>query len=67
MADTKKPNEAQTGENKPGKFHYNPGNMAGEKAGIIKECDKQNGKENVERDGGVGENQVRRDQSQKNR
>ena len=33
MADNKDPNEKQPGENKPGKFHFNPGNQAGKTAG----------------------------------
>jgi hypothetical protein len=31
MADSKKPNEKQPGENPDGKYHFNPGNMAGKK------------------------------------
>jgi hypothetical protein len=30
-ADNKNPNEKQPGENPEGKFHFNPGNMAGKK------------------------------------
>ena len=35
MADTnnKNPNEKQPGENREGKYHFNPGNMAGKKPG----------------------------------
>jgi len=33
MSNNKKPNEKQPGEHPEGKFHYNPGNMAGKKAG----------------------------------
>ncbi len=29
MAETSKSNEKKPGEQPPGKFHYNPGNMAG--------------------------------------
>ena len=29
MADNKNPNQKQDGEKQPGKYHYNPGNMAG--------------------------------------
>jgi len=29
MANNKNPNEKQPGENPEGKYHYNPGNMAG--------------------------------------
>ena len=31
MANNKNPNEKQPGENPEGKYHYNPGNMAGKK------------------------------------
>ncbi len=31
MADNKNPNEKRPGENPEGKYHYNPGNMAGKK------------------------------------
>jgi hypothetical protein len=31
MANNKNPNEKQPGENPDGKYHYNPGNMAGKK------------------------------------
>lgn len=33
MANNKNPNEKQPGAKKDGKFHYNPGNMSGKKAG----------------------------------
>jgi hypothetical protein len=33
MANNKNPNQKQPGENEPGKFHYNPGNMSGKKIG----------------------------------
>jgi hypothetical protein len=33
MANNKNPNEKQPGENPEGKYHYNPGNMAGKKLG----------------------------------
>ena len=33
MANNKNPNEKQPGENPEGKFHFNPGNMAGKKPG----------------------------------
>ena len=32
MAQNKNPNEKQPGENKPGKYHFNPGNQAGKAA-----------------------------------
>jgi hypothetical protein len=31
MADNKDPSEKQPGENPEGKYHFNPGNMAGKK------------------------------------
>ena len=34
MANNEKPNEKQPGENPEGKYHYNPGNMAGKSPGI---------------------------------
>lgn len=33
MANNKNPNVKQPGENPEGKFHFNPGNMAGKKPG----------------------------------
>jgi hypothetical protein len=33
VANNKNPNEKQPGAKKDGKFHYNPGNMSGKKAG----------------------------------
>ena len=33
MANNKKPNLKQPGENPDGKFHFNPGNMAGKTPG----------------------------------
>jgi hypothetical protein len=41
MANYKNPNERQPGEKKPGKFHYNPGNMSGKTAGIKKDESEQ--------------------------
>jgi hypothetical protein len=35
MANNKNPNEKQPGENPDGKYHYNPGNMAGKKPGDL--------------------------------
>jgi hypothetical protein len=37
MANNKNPNEKQPGENPEGKFHYNPGNMAGKKAKVLED------------------------------
>ncbi len=33
--------DAGSAEKKSGKYHYNPGNMAGEKAGIVEEIERQ--------------------------
>jgi hypothetical protein len=35
MATDKNPPQQQHGEKKPGKFHYNPGNMAGKEADAV--------------------------------
>ena len=40
MANNKNPNEKQPGENPEGKYHYNPGNMAGKKPGSGADCRK---------------------------
>jgi hypothetical protein len=42
MADNKDPNEKQPGENKPGKFHFNPGNQAGKTAETLKPASQPN-------------------------
>jgi hypothetical protein len=36
----RKPNEKQPGEHPEGKYHYNPGNMAGKKPGDAEQTDK---------------------------
>ena len=36
----KNPNVKQPGENPDGKYHFNPGNMAGKKPGDAKQTDK---------------------------
>jgi hypothetical protein len=36
----KNPNEKQPGENPDGKYHFNPGNMAGKKPGDPKQTDE---------------------------
>ena len=36
----KNPNEKQPGENPEGKYHFNPGNMAGKKPGDGKQTDE---------------------------
>jgi len=36
----KNPNEKQPGENPEGKYHFNPGNMAGKKPGDAKQTDE---------------------------
>ena len=47
MADNRNPKEKQPGEKKPGKYHYNPGNMSGKTVDIGKdESEQQN---NVDR------------------
>jgi hypothetical protein len=33
--------KSKSDEPQTGKFHYNPGNMAGEKAGIVEEIEKK--------------------------
>ena len=40
----KNPNVKQPGENPDGKYHFNPGNMAGKKPGDAKETDENRGK-----------------------
>ncbi|MHC2708598.1 hypothetical protein ACVIWV_007892 [Bradyrhizobium diazoefficiens] len=37
---TKRPDEKQPGENPEGKYHYNPGNMAGKKPGDAEQTDE---------------------------
>jgi len=46
MADdkNKNPNEKQPGENPEGKYHFNPGNMAGKTPGDAKQTDANRGK-----------------------
>lgn len=34
MSNNKNANEKRPGEKEDGKFHYNPGNMSGKKAGV---------------------------------
>jgi len=43
MANNKNPNEKQPGENPEGKYHYNPGNMAGKKLGDAKQTAENHG------------------------
>jgi hypothetical protein len=43
MANNKNPNENLPGENPEGKFHYNPGNMAGKKPGDTEQTDENRG------------------------
>jgi hypothetical protein len=47
MADenNKNPNEKQPGENPHGKYHFNPGNMAGKKPGDEKQTAENRGEE----------------------
>jgi hypothetical protein len=39
--DPQKTTQKKPGEKRPGKYHYNPGNMSGKEAGIFKEHDKK--------------------------
>jgi hypothetical protein len=51
----KNPNEKQPGENPDGKFHYNPGNMAGKKPGDSEKTAENRGdapRENEEKPAG---------------
>jgi len=41
MADNKDPNKKRPGEKKSGKYHYNPGNMAGKTIEIAKDESEQ--------------------------
>jgi hypothetical protein len=43
MAETKKPSEKRPGENPEGKYHFNPGNMAGKKPGDAEQTDENRG------------------------
>lgn len=43
MANNKNPNEKQPGENPEGKYHFNPGNMAGKKPEDLKQSAKNRG------------------------
>jgi hypothetical protein len=64
MSNNKSPNQKQPGEKEPGKFHYNPGNMSGKKAGAGKDESAQQA--NVDRDKSRHEKQDQRvDGSQK--
>jgi hypothetical protein len=47
MADNRNLNQKQPGEKKPGKFHFNPGNMSGKTADIGKDESEQ--RANVDR------------------
>lgn len=42
----KSPNQKQPGENPEGKYHFNPGNMAGKKPGNAKQTDKNRSEPN---------------------
>jgi hypothetical protein len=55
MGDEQKPNKKQPGEKQPGKFHYNPVNMSGKKAGIFKNRDEQKPKDSSDQNGDVDE------------
>ena len=41
MADNRNPNQKQPGEKKPGKFHFNPGNMSGKTIDSCKDESEQ--------------------------
>lgn len=43
MANNKNQNEKQPGENPEGKYHYNPGNMAGKKIGVAEQTAESRG------------------------
>jgi hypothetical protein len=43
MANNKESNEKQPGENPQGKYHYNPGNMAGKQPGNAKQTAENRG------------------------
>jgi hypothetical protein len=45
MPNNKDPNQKQPGEKEPGKFHYNPGNMSGKKAGAGEDESAQQNKQ----------------------
>jgi hypothetical protein len=43
LANNKNPDEKQPGEHPDGKFHYNPGNMAGKKPGDAESTEENRG------------------------
>jgi hypothetical protein len=43
MTNKKNPNEKQPGENPDGKYHFNPGNMAGKTPEDAEQTDKNRG------------------------
>jgi hypothetical protein len=47
MGNTNKPEPKKLGEKKPGKYHYNPGNMSGKTIDIAK--DESDQKNNIDR------------------
>jgi hypothetical protein len=49
MANNKNPNEKIPGENAEGKFHFNPGNMAGKKPADAEQTDENRGEPSTER------------------
>lgn len=56
MPDTKRPSEQPADKKNQGKFHYNPGNMAGKEAGILKEHEPE---EERQREGNVNDEGAR--------
>jgi hypothetical protein len=41
MGDAEKPKPKKPGEKKPGKYHYNPGNMSGKTIDMVKDESEQ--------------------------
>jgi hypothetical protein len=54
MANNKNPNEKQPGENPEGKYHFNPGNMAGKKPGDPEQTDENRGTPHERKEKPVG-------------
>jgi hypothetical protein len=50
MGDTRKPEPKEPGKKKPGKYHYNPGNMSGKTIDIVKdESEQKNNRDRIRR------------------
>jgi hypothetical protein len=54
MANNKTPNEKQSGENPEGKYHFNPGNMAGKKPGDADQTAENRGEPREHKDKPAG-------------